>query len=98
MKVPEMRWREIRKAQNLAALDQINPRRANRGPMSLESMTPGMKHYHADDETIRAAAKNIDTPEMREALRKKGATTEDIVVAMASGNASVARVQQQDTE
>jgi hypothetical protein len=97
MKLPEMRWREIRKAQNLAALDQINPRRANKGPMSLESMTPGMKHYHVDDETIRAAAKNIDTPAMRDALKKQGATPEDLILAMASGNASVARVQQ-DTE
>jgi hypothetical protein len=95
MKIPEMRWREIRKAQNLAALDQINPRRASRGPMSLQTMDPSMKHYHVDDETIRAAARNVDTPESREAMRKAGKSPEDVIAAMASGNASVARVQQE---
>jgi hypothetical protein len=94
MKVPELRWRQIRKAQNIAALDQINPRRANKGPMSLESMTPGMKHYHVDEETIRAAAKNADTPETREALRRAGKSPEEVLAAMALGNASVARVQE----
>jgi hypothetical protein len=94
MKVPLMRWREIRKAQNITALDQINPRRANAGPMSLASMTPGMTHYVGDEAAIRAAARGVDTPESREAMREAGATPEQVIASMASGNASVARVKE----
>lgn len=81
MKIPLMRWREIRKAQNLAALEQINPRRQSTGPMSLESMSPGMKHYMGDDEAIRASAV-VGSVEVAENGEIKSVT----------GNASVARI------
>jgi hypothetical protein len=80
MKIPLMRWREIRKAQNLAALEQISPRRAGSGPMSLESMTPGMNHYMGDDAEIRAGAQ-IGSVEV-----------ENGQVKSVTGNASVAHV------
>jgi hypothetical protein len=93
MKIPLMRWREIRKAQNLAALQQIDPRRPNSVPMSLESMTPGLPHYAADDAEIRASAQVSDTTESRQAARKAGATeTEIIANLMTRGNASTARI------
>ena len=79
MKIPRMRWQEIRKAQNLAALDQINPRRANSGPMSIESMTPGMQHYTADDAAIRKGAVVSDP-------------TEELRTGNITGNAAVARI------
>ena len=79
MKIPMQRWREIRKSQNLAALDQINPRRANSGPMSVESMTPGMAHYMADDESVRKGAVVSDP-------------TEELRTGNITGNAAVARI------
>jgi hypothetical protein len=79
MKIPVQRWKEIRKAQNLAALDQINPRRPNSGPMSIESMTPGMAHYAADDADIRAHARVSDP-------------TEELRTGEIRGNAAVARI------
>jgi len=79
MKIPMQRWREIRKAQNLAALDQINPRRANAGPMSVASMTPGMETYAGDDESIRNSARVSDP-------------TEELTTGNIKGNAAVARV------
>ena len=79
MKIPMQRWREIRKAQNLAALDQINPRRANAGPMSVESMTPGMASYAADDESIRASARVSDP-------------NEELRTGQITGNAAIARI------
>jgi hypothetical protein len=79
MKIPVQRWREIRKAQNLAALDQINPRRASSGPMSVASMTPGMASYTGDDERIRAGAIVSDP-------------TEEIRTGQVTGNAAIARI------
>jgi hypothetical protein len=79
MKIPMQRWREIRKAQNLAALDQINPRRASSGPMSVESMTPGMAHYATDDASVRAGAVVSDP-------------TEELRTGEIKGNAAVARI------
>jgi hypothetical protein len=79
MKIPMQRWREIRKAQNLAALDQINPRRANAGPMSVESMTPGMASYTGDDESIRANARVSDP-------------NEELRTGQITGNAAIARI------
>ncbi len=50
MKVPIQRWKEIRKSQNLAALEMINPRgRSNRHPMGSANMTPGMHTSVVDD-------------------------------------------------
>lgn len=79
MKIPMQRWREIRKAQNLAALDQINPRRPNAGPMSVASMTPGMTTYAGDDESIRNSARVSDP-------------TEELATGNIRGNAAVARI------
>jgi hypothetical protein len=79
MKIPVQRWKEIRKAQNLAALEQINPRRPNSGPMSLASMTPGMEHYYASDADIRARAVVSDP-------------AEELRTGNITGNAAVARV------
>jgi hypothetical protein len=84
MKIPIGRWKEIRKAQNLAALDLINPRRQSRGPMGLQNMTPGMNTEIVDaDHAIHANAvvSNAarDIAEIKEGGR-------------ASGNASVARI------
>jgi hypothetical protein len=79
MKIPMQRWREIRKAQNLAALDQINPRRQSSGPMGIENMTPGMAHYMGDDESIRNAA-HVSDP------------TEELRTGKVTGNAAVARI------
>jgi hypothetical protein len=80
MKIPLMRWREIRKSQNLAALEQINPRRLNNsGPMTLANMTPGMEHYMGDAENIRAGAVVSDP-------------TEELRTGKITGNAAVARV------
>lgn len=80
MKLPLRRWREIRKSQNLAALEQINPRRPSTGPMGLGNMDPNMRHYMADDEAIRAGAV-VGTVEV-----------ENGQVKSVSGNASVARI------
>lgn len=41
MKIPEMRWREIRKSQNIAALEMISPRGRNSAPMGVNTMMPG---------------------------------------------------------
>jgi hypothetical protein len=79
MKISMQRWREIRKSQNLAALDQINPRRANAGPMSVASMTPGIASYAADDESIRAHARVSDP-------------TEELRTGEIKGNAAIARI------
>jgi len=79
MKIPMQRWKEIRKAQNLAALEQINPRRPNAGPMGVGNMTPGMKHYLGDEESIRASAVVSDE-------------REEIRTGELRGNASIARI------
>jgi hypothetical protein len=83
MKIPKQRWAEIRKAQNLAALEQINPRRPNAGPMGLGNMTPQMPYSYADDAAVRANARVSDA----------FADIQDIAAGgKASGNASVAHV------
>lgn len=79
MKIPMRRWLEIRKSQILAGLDQINPRRANSGPMSVESMTPGMASYAGDDESIRASARVSDP-------------SEELRTGQITGNAAIARI------
>lgn len=83
MKIPLMRWREIRKAQNLSALEQINPRRASTGPMSLATMTPGMRTYDGDDGDIRAGARISNAAQDVQNITEGGKAT---------GNASVARI------
>ena len=83
MKIPLMRWREIRKAQNLAALEQINPRRRNNsGPMTFENMSPEIRTYDSDAESVRASA-TVGHVEV-----------ENGQVKSFSGNASVAKVRQ----
>lgn len=78
MKIPMMRWKEMRKAQNLQAIQQTYPQgRGQDGtPMGLSNMTPGVRTYLSDEpiESIRARAVVGDAT--------KG-----------EGNASVARVQ-----
>lgn len=78
MKIPVMRWKEMRKAQNLQAIQQTYPQgRGQDGtPMGLSNMTPGVRTYLSDEpiESIRARAVVGDAT--------KG-----------EGNASVARVQ-----
>lgn len=50
MKIPLLRWREIRKAQNMAAIEMINPRgRSGRNPMGLHNMTPGIPSTVVED-------------------------------------------------
>jgi len=83
MKLPKQRWAEIRKAQNLAALEQINPRRPNSGAMGLGNMTPGMPYSFADDAAIRAGARVSDATQDIQEIAAGG---------KASGNASVAHV------
>jgi hypothetical protein len=79
MKIPIQRWREIRKAQNLAALDMINPRRQSSGPMGTANMTPGMRTDVVDSEDMRSRAVVSDAAEeLRTGERK--------------GNASIARI------
>jgi len=79
MKIPLMRWREIRKAQNLAALEQLNPRRPGTGAMSNASMSPALNHYMADAESIRAGAVVSDP-------------TEELRTGNIQGNAAIARI------
>jgi hypothetical protein len=79
MKIPMQRWKEIRKAQNLAALDMINPRRQDRGPMGVANMTPGMATYAIDGDEMRSRAVVSDA-------------AEELRTGNLSGNASVARI------
>jgi hypothetical protein len=79
MKIPMLRWKEIRKAQNLAALDMINPRRQDRGPMGIANMTPGMATYAIDGDEMRSRAVVSDA-------------AEELRTGNFSGNASVARI------
>jgi len=78
MKIPVMRWKEMRKAQNLQAIQQTYPQgRGQDGtPMGLSNMTPGVRTYLSDEpiESIRARAVVGDATK-------------------SEGNASVARVQ-----
>jgi hypothetical protein len=86
MKCPVQRWKEIRKAQNLAALEMINPRRASRGPMGVATNTPGMRTDIVDAESagLPGAIVSDAAQDIRD-LRAGG---------RASGNASVARIQE----
>jgi hypothetical protein len=83
MKIPVQRWKEIRKSQNLAALEMINPRRKSSSPMSVASMTPGMRTEVVGEDTglpapvVSNAARDIQD------IREGG---------KAAGNASVARI------
>jgi hypothetical protein len=78
MKIPMMRWKEMRKAQNLQAIQQTYPqgRGADGTPMGVGNMTPGVRTYLSEEsvEQIRSRAVVGDAT--------KG-----------EGNASVARVQ-----
>ena len=78
MKIPMLRWREIRKDQNLKALNQINPVRSNAGPMGLGTMTPGLQHQFVDDASVRAGAVVSDarrkSPKLQKGGRKLAAT------------------------
>jgi hypothetical protein len=85
MKIPKQRWQEIRKAQNLAALQQINPTRPNSGPMALGNMTPGLANYYGDDATIRSEARVSNAAQDVQEILAGG---------KAAGNASVARVKE----
>jgi hypothetical protein len=79
MKIPIQRWKEIRKAQNLAALDMINPRRQSTGPMGLGNMSPELNTQMVDGDEMRLRAVVSDAAEeLRTGERK--------------GNASVARI------
>jgi hypothetical protein len=79
MKIPMQRWREIRKAQNLAALDLINPRRQNSAPMGVANMSPELNTRVVDGDEMRSRAVVSDAAEeLRTGERK--------------GNASVARI------
>ena len=94
MKIPVMRWKEIRKAQNLAALDLINPRSQRSGPMTTEAMTPGV---HTQVVTGHEMSKNAhigDTTESRDAMRAKGMKESEVDQSMLAGNASTAKVKE----
>jgi hypothetical protein len=82
MKIPVGRWKEIRKAQNLAALDMINPRRPSSAPMGVAAMTPGIRTdvVDADSAGLPGAIVSSAAEELRTGERK--------------GNASVARIQE----
>lgn len=79
MKIPVMRWREIRKAQNLAALSMTNPR-SNSGPMGIGNMTPG----------IRTEMVGIDSEMHKHAVVSDAA--QELATGKREGNASVATV------
>jgi len=50
MKCPLLVWRQIRKSQNLEAINMINPRgRGERNPMGLHNMTPGIPSSIVED-------------------------------------------------
>jgi hypothetical protein len=85
MKIPKQRWQEIRKAQNLAALQQINPTRPNSGPMALGNMTPGIANYYGDDAAIRSDSRVSNAAQDVQEILAGG---------KAAGNASVARVKE----
>jgi hypothetical protein len=79
MKCPIERWKEIRKAQNLSALDMINPRRQSSGPMGIGNMSPELNTQIIDGDEMRSRAVVSDAAEeLRTGERK--------------GNASVARI------
>jgi hypothetical protein len=79
MKIPAQRWKEIRKAQNLSALDMINPRRQSSGPMGIGNMSPELNTQIVDSDEMRSRAVVSDAAEeLRTGERK--------------GNASVARI------
>lgn len=54
MKIPVMRWRQMRKAQNMAAVQTAYPQPygGNGQPMSLEQFTPGIKTKFIDEQEI----------------------------------------------
>lgn len=54
MKIPMQRWKEMRKAQNLAAFQMAYPQPfgGDGRPMTLDQLTPGMNTYFADQEKI----------------------------------------------
>jgi hypothetical protein len=84
MKIPLMRWREIRKAQNIQALEYINPRRPNAKVMTLEN-TQGLRSYMVNAEDVSGSAR-VGTVEV-------GADGEgNPEIKSFSGNASVAHV------
>ena len=80
MKIPVGRWKEIRKAQNLAALEMINPRCQSSGPMGIATMTPGMRTDVVD----------ADATGLPQAVISNAA--QELLTGERKGNASVARV------
>jgi hypothetical protein len=79
MKIPIQRWKEIRKAQNLAALDLINPRRQDTGPMGISNMSPELNTQVVDSEEMRSRAVVSDA-------------AQELLTGEIRGNASVARI------
>jgi hypothetical protein len=79
MKIPVQRWKEIRKAQNLAALDLINPRRQDAGPMGIANMSPELNTQVVDADEMRSRAVVSDA-------------AQELLTGEIRGNASVARI------
>jgi hypothetical protein len=84
MKIPMQKWREMRKAQNINAIQMAYPQGfgADGGPMTAANLTPGMKTYlgsEADVDAMRRGAIVSDP-------------TEELATKEIKGNAAVAKI------
>lgn len=84
MKVPMQKWREMRKAANLRAIQMAYPQGYGHDgtPMSTASLTPGMRTYMGSDKDVEAMRGNavVSNPE------------EELATGQIKGNAAVARI------
>lgn len=60
MKIPMQRWREMRKAQNMTAMQMAYPQPFDTAgrPMTLEDFTPGINTYFADQAQVDRIKQN----------------------------------------
>jgi len=84
MKIPILNWREIRKSQNLAALQTAYPRAYDNvgGPMSTSNMTPGMKSSFVDNDRVAEMERG----------RVFSNAAEELTTGEIKGNTSVAKI------
>jgi hypothetical protein len=84
MKIPMMKWKQMRKAQNMEAIQMAYPQAYGYDgqPMTAANLTPGMRTYmgsEADVEEMRGKARVSDP-------------AEELATGKVSGNAAVAKI------
>jgi hypothetical protein len=84
MKIPMQRWREMRKAQNIEAIQMAYPQAfgGDGSPMSTANLTPGMKTYMGSDVDV-------------DAMRKRAVVSDpekELATGEITGNAAVAKI------